>query len=50
MENIKEVLIYKNDNLICDLDNIIDISSNSSFLDQEAGRVSGFNLNICEGV
>lgn len=50
MENIKEVLIYKNDNLICDLNNILDISSHSSFLDQEEGQVSGFNLNICEGV
>ncbi len=48
MSNISEILIYKNDNLICDLNNIIDISSHSSILDRE--RIVGFNLNICEGV
>lgn len=46
IENISEVLVYKNDNLIGDLKNIINISSRTNLLNEE----SVFNLNICEGM
>lgn len=48
LESIEEVIVYQNDNLICDLKNILDVSSNSNLVD--TGAISGFTLNIIEGV
>lgn len=48
-DDVSEVIIYKDDNLICDFKNIIDISSNSSIIMPD-DEINGFNLNICEGV
>lgn len=46
---ITEVIVYKNDDLICDLTNIIDLSSASSLMDSGV-LDSGFTLSIIEGV
>lgn len=48
MNKIEEVLVYKNDNLICDLTNIVDFSSISTLMDN--GNISGLKLSIIEGV
>lgn len=45
---INEVLVYKNDTLICDLKNIVDFSSISTLMDN--GNLSGLKLSIIEGV
>ena len=50
LETFSEVIIYKNDRLICDLKKVLGISSRSSLLDQSDASDGEFNLIIVEGV
>lgn len=45
---IKEVIVYQNGDLLCDLKNVIDVSSISNLID--SGVLTGFTINIIEGV
>lgn len=45
---IKEIIIYRNGDLLCDLKNVIDVSSISNLIDN--GALTGITINIIEGV